>query len=112
MIGKLDTGCTNFILVTVTQQGLGPPAPSRGAEDWSRRWAPPVHDGALTAVSSFCVCVAARQVPKQASIPHQEKDQTFYGRELWNILVPVTDTSADFGLCDVSFGCVSVLDYI
>lgn len=51
----------------------------------------------------------AGQVPKQASIPYHKNDQTFFSRELRNIFVPVT---AAFGLCAVSFGCVSVLDYI
>lgn len=112
--GKLDSACRTAspCLLTVTQQGLGPTAPSREAQNWSRRRAPSMRDEGLTAVSSFCVCVAPRQVPKQASIPHHENDQTFFSRQLWNILVPVTVTTADFGLCGVSFGCISVLDYI
>ena len=103
---------TSPCLLTVTQQGLGPTNWSGEAQNRSRRRAASMQDEGLTAVSSFCVCVAPRQVPKQASIPHHENDQTFFSRELRNILVPVTVTTADFGLCDVSFGCISVLDYI
>lgn len=66
----------------------------------------------LTAGGSFCVCVAPRQIPNQASIPHRQRHQTFFSRDLWNILVAVTVTTVDFGLCGVSFGCISVLGYI
>lgn len=91
MAGKLDSACRTAspCLLTVTQQGLVPTALSREAQDWSRTRAPSMRDGALRAVSSSCICVAPRQVPKHASIPHHEKDQTFFNRELWNILVPV-----------------------
>lgn len=111
MADKLDLVCktSSPCVLAVTQQGLGPCAPHREAQDWSRSHALSSDEG-LTAVSSFSACVAPRQVPKQASIYHHEKHQTFFSRELWNILVPVT--TADFGLCDVSFGCISVLDYI
>lgn len=66
----------------------------------------------LTAGGSFCACVALRQIPNQASIPHCQRHQTLSSRDLWNILVAVTVTTVDFGLCGVSFGCISVLGYI
>jgi len=34
-------------------------------------------------------------------MPHCEKDQTFFNGELWDILVPVSVTTADFDLWGV-----------